>query len=179
MTNKQSWCVEQAVNWALLSLHESGKLDLLFAEYFPPVSCPSADVEDNDRSLDIPDLAGLFLCYAVVAVIVIIARTSWFCENFIIKRFSPDAETPLDPAQERPWGGGESEISEAAPDLDAFQQAVLHRLNRIEARFEQFPADLEGKENSGEDSNPLQAAAIECELAMMPGGPQAPDLVFR
>lgn len=76
VTNRQSFCVQLAVEWTLSQLIRSGFVQELTLHYLPRASCEGPDTatsNDGDRQLTVIDFSGLFALWLVITLFLIVA----------------------------------------------------------------------------------------------------------
>ena len=73
-TNLQSACLEDAMNYAIEKVFQSGLLPRLWQKWFPRAVCPALITEESGK-LDIADMAGLLLCCSFLLFLVVLTKT--------------------------------------------------------------------------------------------------------
>jgi len=73
-TNLQSACLEDAMNYAIVKVFQSGLLPRLWQKWLPQAVCPALITEESGK-LNIADMAGLLLCCSVLLFLVVLTKT--------------------------------------------------------------------------------------------------------
>lgn len=179
VTNKESWCVEAAVNYALMLLEGTGELDVLHKRYFLSAPCGghsncesssgvSAGTCTSDLQLHIDDMAGLFLIYTCILVAMVLCRmyrnyrsNQWLKEEAFTECQVCGNIFRVDSDFCRKCGAKRDSASEAAACADTGSDVKLDVYKEVIAKyFTRYDLDSSGTINSASELQMLTLNAI-------------------